>query len=261
MIKELISNPVRVLESKKTTTDSLSFWEIPPADLRLESNEVHLWLTRLDEKNTKGLLSILSDDEQAVAKQFRFDLHRRRFVTARGHLRILLSKYLLINPRRIRFNYGEFGKPFLADEWISEIKFNVSHSGNHALYAVTRCREIGVDIEQINSKFIDSSMISFCLTEQEKAYFYSLPHNGRELFFFECWTRKESFMKARGMGLALQPNEIETLSFTNFSADLANGGIGFRPSNWSLQTLPFVPGCAAALATEGNSLRLRFWQY
>ena len=260
MIKELIVHPVRVVE--QPTKAAPSFWQNPPESLRLEPNEVHLWLARLDEKPVRKFEQIISADERAKAMRFRFDSHKKQFIEARGILRTILGKYLQTHPRQICFKYGEFGKPFLADEWLSEIKFNVSHSGNFALYAVTRYREIGVDIEQINSSFVDNAMISFCLTEQEKAYFYTLAPGKRELFFFECWTRKESFLKACGNGLSLlPPNEIETLSFTNSSADFKHGGAGFRPENWSLQTLPFIPGCAAALATEGNSQRLRFWQH
>lgn len=259
MIKELIVNPPLVVD---LPSPARSFWQIPPADLKLESNEAHIWLARLDEESAAAFGKFISDDERLRAKRFRFVLHRNRFIAGRGILRTILGKYLLKNPRRVCFKYGEFGKPSLADEWISEIKFNVSHSGDFAIFAVTRGREIGVDIEQIKTSFVDAAMIAFCLTEQEKQYFYTLPLNKRELFFFECWTRKESFMKACGLGLSLlPPNEIETLSFTNSSLDLAYSGGGFRPAGWSLQTLPFIPGCAAALAIEGNgSPRLRFWR-
>src|SRR5687768_117235 len=114
-----------------------SFWQ-SPGDLSLETNEAHLWLAPLDVKNVVELEQVISHDERARAARFRFDLHRKQFITARGFLRIILGKYLLTKPQHIRFEYGEFGKPSIVGE--SAIKFNVSHSGNLAFYALTCSR-------------------------------------------------------------------------------------------------------------------------
>jgi 4'-phosphopantetheinyl transferase len=225
--------------------------------LNLGANEAHVWLARLDEENAADLENIISDDERARAKRLRFDSDKKRFIAARANLRIILGNYLQTNPRKIRFEYGEFGKPAIAGE--SEIKFNVSHSGNLALYAVARCREVGVDIERINKSFVEDGMISQTLTGQEKAHFLALPVDKREIFFFECWTRKEAFLKACGKGFLVPPNKIETLSFSNISADFSEVGFGFQPSFWSFQAIPCNPGYAAALVTEGDSPRLKFW--
>lgn len=270
MIKELITNRTSVFNlptmaaaaaTHKKKKSAQGIWAVPPADLQLEANETHVWAARLDAENVSEIERIISGDERARADRFRFETHRNQFIAARGILRRMLGEYLHIEPRELRFQYGEFGKPAVADEHLTGIKFNISHSENTALFALTRGREIGVDIERINSSMVDAAMISQCLTEEEKNYLYALPLNKRNLFFFECWTRKEAFMKACGKGFALSPNEIETLSFTNSSPDFPEGGAGFRPFKWSLQTISFIPGYAAALASAEENSRLRFWKY
>ena len=120
-----------------------------------------------------------------------------------------------------------------------------------ALYAITRNREVGVDIERINPSIIDEGMISQCLTAQEKVYFQTLPKNKRDLFFFECWTRKEAFLKARGSGLSSRSIKLKLYRFPIFP-DSFNGDSGFRSAGWSFQTIPFINGYAAALTVEGT---------
>lgn len=266
MIKELITNRTSVFNlpmtaARKPTKKNQGVWLVPPVNLRLESNEIHIWAARLDAENISKSERIISVDERARADRFRFEAHRNQFIAARGILRNLLGEYLQAEARELRFQYGEFGKPAIADEHLTGITFNISHSENLALFAVTREREIGVDIERINPSMVDAGTLSQCLTEQEKNYLYSLAVEKRNLFFFECWTRKEAYVKGCGKGLSLPVNEIETLSFTNSSMDFAEGGPGFRPSFWSLRSIPFIPGYAAALAVAEEGSRLRFWKY
>lgn len=272
MIKELITNRASVFNLPTMATAAVKpkkiktaqgIWAAPPASLKLEANEIHVWAARLDAENILESERVISADEGVRADRFRFETHRNQFIAARGVLRRVLGEYLHSEPRELRFQYGKFGKPAIADEHLTGIKFNISHSENLALFAVTREREIGVDIERINSSMVDAEMILQCLTEQEKSYLFALPLDKRDIFFFECWTRKEAFMKGCGKGLAIPPNEIETLSFTNSSPDFPEGGAGFRPFQWSLQTIPFIPGHAAALAAAaaGTETRLRFWKY
>lgn len=234
-----------------------SLWLNPPADLKLETNEAHIWAMRIDAENVWQVSELLSPDERARAARFHFERDRRRYMASRGVLRVLLGDYLQIAAEKIRFEYGEFGKPAVSGE--KEIKFNLSHSGDVALFSFTRQREIGVDIEQIKPDCINQAMLDQTLTEQEKNFYYALSVESRSEFFFECWTRKEAYMKACGLGLTLSPCEIETLSFTNESFD---AGAGYRPSGWSIRSVPFVPdNVKAALAIEGDYCpRLRFWQ-
>ena len=235
-------------------------WNFPPANLKLESGEVHIWLAQLDKvENAVEFEQMISEDERVRADRFRFDLHRKQFVAARGFLRIILGKYLQTNPRQLYFKYNKYGKPAMGEEYQSAIEFNLSHSDNLALYAVAFNREIGIDLERLKPSWIEEAMVFQCLTPQETAHFQSLPENERNLYFFDCWTRKEAYLKACGNGLSLPVNQIETSLSSEFSMSLLRGDSASRPTFGSFQTLPSIPGYAAALAVEGTDPQLKFW--
>lgn len=236
-------------------------WRFPPADLELKRDVVDVWLLRLDTENIAVFGNVISADEQARAERFRFEPDRKRFIAARSFLRIILGKYLHINPRQICFQYNKYGKPSVGGKHNEKIKFNLSHSGNLALFAVTEAREIGVDIERIKTSFVEETMALDCLTEQEIKHFQRLSGTDRDLFFFTCWTRKEAYLKACGKGLSLAANKIETLSLSEFSTDYFGNNTESRQIRWSIMQIPSISGYAAALAVEGGGRQqLRFWQ-
>lgn len=234
-------------------------WLFPPENLRLETGEAHVWLMQTDEENAAEMERIISEDERIRAGRFRFERDKKRFVAARGFLRVILGKYLQTNPRRIEFEYNKYNKPFLSRKSQSSIRFNLSHSEDSAVFAVTDGREIGIDIERIKPFFVDEAMASQCLTPKEIVRFRTLEKNERDLFFFDCWTRKEAYLKARGNGLSLAANRIETSLFSESPSVFFDDESEFRQRLWSFQKLPLIPGCAAALAIEGNSPKLRYW--
>ncbi len=238
------------------TSTANAAWRFAPADLRLEMGEAHIWLVSLDEENA-GFERLLSDDELIRAERFRFAPDRKRFVAARAFLRIILGKYLKTNPRLIRFEYNEYGKPFLNREMRSSIKFNLSHSDNLAVYAFMDGSEIGVDIERIKPSLVDDQMLAHSLTAREIVRFRTLPKDERELFFFDCWTRKEAYLKMCGSGFSLPANEIETLMLPETSTDFFDDD-EVRKRRLSFQNLPFIAGCAAALAIEASNPQMKF---
>ena len=93
------------------------YWHIPPADLILSSNDVHLWRAKLDQSDecVKQLTQMLSDEEQRKTERFHFDKDRKRFIVTRGVLRTILSRYLGVEPNRLQFGYSSHGKPYLAE--------------------------------------------------------------------------------------------------------------------------------------------------
>lgn len=233
-------------------------WRVPPENPETGGDEAHIWLARLDERKAADLAQILSDDERARAGRFRFERDRKHFIVARGFLRIILGKYLKTSPENLRFEYNKYGKLFIADTR-SELKFNLSHSDDLALYAVTRRREIGIDLERIKKDFVEDGMIANCLTSREAEHFKTLSENRRVSFFFDCWTLKEAYLKASGEGFLIPPNQIETSSFIDFPKNLGEEISKIQNPPFSLQKLPPIPGCKAALAIEGKEPRLRFW--
>jgi len=227
-------------------TEFSESWLCPPANLCLDADEVHLWIARLDRENPSEFEQFLSDDEIARANRFRFETDRNKFMVGRGLLRIILAKYLSIDPARLGFEYGLQGKPMLGGEWTSSLKFNLSHSANLALLAVAENQEVGVDLEYIKPSLVEPGTISLCLTPRETAHFRTLSENEQTLFFFDCWTRKEAYLKANGDGLLISPAKIETSELDR--------------SNFTIHSLPKIPGYLSALAAEAIRPSLKFWR-
>ncbi|CAN5228390.1 4'-phosphopantetheinyl transferase superfamily protein [soil metagenome] len=244
----------------KATRLSLSrpSWSLPPAVPVIGNDEIQVWMARLDDENAAGLKEILSDAERARAERFRSQPQRNRWIVARGILRIILGKCLEISPDKVSFEYSMYGKPSIFAASRAKIRFNLSHSDGLALYAVTSGREIGVDLERLQPFLLDARTIAECLTPLERERLQILPDNDRERFFFDCWTRKESYLKALGEGLMVSPNQIETTLFSESSGVIKNGD-KVRQIHHSFQNLPPIPGYAAALVVEGSDVRLRFW--
>src|SRR5262249_26367386 len=148
------------------------------------------------------LREILADDERRRADRFHFEKDCRHFTAARGAMRILLAGYLAHRPEEVRFAYSNYGKPRLAAE--SKLCFNLTHSQGLALLAVTRGREIGVDVERLREMERDGEPLAErFFSPREAAVLRSLPTRLRREAFFHCWTRKEAYIKAHGMGLSL----------------------------------------------------------
>jgi 4'-phosphopantetheinyl transferase len=162
------------------------------------------------------LRNSLSPDELDRAAKFHFLRDSQRFIAARGILRNILSRYIGQSPETIRFSYGPFGKPRLAPSCAADgLRFNLSHAGNIALYAVALNREIGVDLERIDPSFLEDRIEEKFFSRNEIVELRSLPVDARPRAFFNCWTRKEAYVKALGGGLQT--------SLQSFDVSLAPG--------------------------------------
>jgi 4'-phosphopantetheinyl transferase len=252
-------------------------WNSPPADLTLSSNDVHVWRTSLEQppSRVEQLRQILSADEQTRAERFYFEQHKNRFIVARGTLRIILSGYLNISPSQVEFCYGTRGKPGLAATLgKGMLEFNLSHSQDIALYAVTRDRPIGVDIEHIRPMPDAEKIAERFFAVRENAALLALPASLRQQAFFNCWTRKEAYLKACGDGLAGELNKIEVSLTPGEPAQLLSiAGDAEAAARWCLKELilysPVASFCqtispadyAAALAVEGHGTHLHCWAF
>jgi 4'-phosphopantetheinyl transferase len=231
----------------------------------LESDEVHVWRAalNLDTPRLTRLERTLSEDEHARAERFHFPQDRQRFVAARGLLRTLLGRYLGGEPGQVLFCYGPQGKPALAGESGGEtLRFNVSHSGELVLYAVSRGRELGIDIERLRPDFATEQIARRFFSAGEVAALQTLPAGEQRQAFFACWTRKEAYLKARGDGLSLDLKQFEvSLAPGKPAALLSTKHDPQEVLRWSLRDLTPGPGYVAALAVEGHDWRLRCWQW
>lgn len=178
--------------------------------IRLPSTEIEVWQARLDlpAGEITRYKNILSRDEIQRADRFHFEHDRRRFAVARGILRQLLGRRLNISPAKITFEYMKHGKPRVRDT-ATQLHFNVSHSWERALYALSENSQMGVDIEYTNRDIDYLGVAKRLFTIREYSQLLRLTTSIRKRAFFNCWTRKEAIIKAAGDGLTLPLNQFE----------------------------------------------------
>ncbi len=183
-------------------------WNKTVGNINISERDTHIWLLPLELKPNQltEVKSFLSEDELARAQKFYFDKQRNHYIAIRGLIRKLLGLYLNLNNKKIIFSYNEFGKPFLENRLV---QFNLSHSHKLALFAVNINYELGVDIEWMHRKSNLLEIGERFFSENEFAELKSLPAELQRQGFFNCWTRKESYIKARGKGLAIPLSKFE----------------------------------------------------
>ncbi len=246
-------------------TSPVPRWCAPPDTLVLARDEVHVWRAFLDQPKPRcqRFLRTLAADERARAARFYFEKDREHFIVARGVLRTILGRYLSRVPQCLVFRYGAYGKPALAGETDSDaIRFNATHSDGVALYAVTRGREVGIDLERIRFDLAAMEIAERFFSPREVATLRTLPTEAQSQAFFRCWTRKEAYIKARGEGFSLTLDQFDVSLAPREPAALLGTQRGpSETSRWFLQELPLAPDYVAALAVEGRGWRLACWQW
>jgi 4'-phosphopantetheinyl transferase len=252
-----------------------------PAGLALPAGEVHLWSVPLDPPadRVEALRRHLSADEQDRASRFRFDRHRRQYVVGRGALRALLGAYLGIRPELVRFTYGPRGKPFLElipsplspipgerGQDAGALFFNLSNSHELALVGFMLGREIGVDVEHLKPMPDCEKISERFFSESERKVLRELPAERKEEAFFNCWTRKEAYLKAVGEGLAAPLDSFDvTLAPGEPPRMLTLRGDAAAASRWWFQHYEIAPDYIGALAverqSEGEEWVVRTWRF
>lgn len=241
-------------------------WQAPPRFLALPADEVHVWRIRLDAAPDciKHYYDFLSSDEKGRAARYHFQKDREQYIVARGVLRTILSRYLDMAPDEIRFSYSSNGKPALKNSQGADlINFNMSHSHTLALVGVTRDRKIGIDVERIQNDFSCQEIAGRMFSPQESKTLAELPDDMRHEAFFNCWTRKEAYIKARGLGLSYPLHQFEVSLIPGEPARLIRSTEDslFDTTPWALQELEPGPGYVGALAVEGKDWQLACWQW
>ncbi len=246
-------------------TSPVPAWCFPPETLVLGRDEVHVWRATLDQtpSQIESFLHNLAADEQARAEKFYFERDRERFIVARGVLRAILGGYLNRTPECLSISYSSRGKPALAEQSGGDaIRFSVSHSQGVALYAVTRGREVGIDLERIRFDLAVAEIAERFFSQREALTLRTLPTEVHRQAFFNCWTRKEAYIKARGEGLSLPLDQFDvSLAPGEPAAILGTQRGPSEACRWSLQELIPGAGYVAALAVEGHGWRLTCWQW
>ncbi len=238
-------------------------WSIP-GEL-INSNEVHVWRVCLDfdALQCERLGENLSADELARARRFYFERDQKRYVVARGMLRYILSAYLEKKPHELRFAYTPQGKPLMVnDSGYDTLSFNVSHSDAFALYAVTRGRSVGIDIERIRDDVAIDQVSRKFFSEGEISSIEKTEENKRARVFFQYWTRKEAFLKATGMGLSFPMEQCDvSLMGGKVRSPLILPGDPAESPCWYGQDLFPGHGYAGAISVEGSDWQLSCRHY
>jgi 4'-phosphopantetheinyl transferase len=202
--------------------------------------------------------SLLSPDEMNRALRYKFDLHRWRFAYCRAVVRVLLANYLNTRPQVINFVYGKSGKPVLEDNLIF---FNLSHTHDQAVLAISRDTQMGVDLEQVVSLPDQRSIANQFFAKPEIEQLFQLPEKAQQFAFFRCWTRKEAYIKAVGEGLGLGLDQFtvpvgEDVLQSPFH--ISNHHAEKQP--WWLEDIPAPAGYVGAIVTDRPDTELLFSQ-
>ena len=175
----------------------------------LGKDAVHIWFAFPKDIQTPALLQryhqLLNHEEAVQQKRFHFERHRHAYLVTRALVRTTLSRYARVRPQDWVFEKNQYGRPEIArnHENVPPIHFNLSHTDGLIVCAVTHEREIGVDVEDIKrgGGLIDIADRYF--SPHEVAELHTVPAANQESRFFDYWTLKESYIKARGMGLSI----------------------------------------------------------
>jgi 4'-phosphopantetheinyl transferase len=233
--------------------------------LSLVEQVMHVWCLNLDDTflEEREWTGLLSADELQRAWRFRFPTDSRRFAIARTSLRMLLAGYLGDEPAKISFHYSDHGKPSLAGAHASNrLRFNVSHSGNVAIFAFVLDRNVGVDIERVHTDIEVDAVAQRFFSPYERLALAALPTSEKHLGFFNCWTRKEAFVKAVGQGLSLPLESFDvSLRLGEPARLLATRPDTREAERWTMIAPGIQPEHVAAIVVEGPGMELKVQKF
>ena len=228
----------------------------------MAAQHIHVWHAALAlDPVVRGTLDrLLASDERERAQRFVFERDRQRYVATRGLLRMILGGWLSLEPAALRFETNNHGKPHLIGlPDAHRVFFNVSHSGDHAVFAVTDRAEVGVDIEVVREVPDALEIADRFFSPAESDAIRRLPASQLASAFFRCWTRKEAYVKGVGSGLFHPLDTFEVTIDSDTPQIRSVSAAGPQLEDWSLHDLSQLPVYAAAVAIRAPdaSVRLR----
>ncbi len=245
----------------KLQSGKIAEWQEVPDEFVLPRGVVHVWRGSFVRSQAERdvLWQFLSPDERKRAARFHFDVHRHHFIVGRGLLRWLNGRYLSIPPQEIQFSYGQFDKPALVNE--PTLQFNVSHSHEGLVLAFVWETAVGVDIEYTKRKMDDMDAIARRFFSQvESAAYLTVAADEKPDTFFNCWTRKEAFIKAVGDGLSYPLKEFQVSLLPGAEAKLLKvRGSEAEAARWSMRSFDPFPDYRSALLVESQHLDCVFF--
>lgn len=222
----------------------------------LKENEVHIYKTKLNkpEAEIKKLQQLLSEDELQRSQRYKLKHLTDNYIVARGILRKVLGSYLDLSPSSLKISYKDKGKPFLEG---SDLKFNLSHSNDIAVYAFTLTDEVGIDVEQVREVSDALQIARRFFSLDEYITLKEIDEVNTNLTFFNCWTRKESFIKAIGEGLSYP---LEYFSVTLKPGDLPGmtwiRNKDLEANQWSMHNIEIESNYVSSLSIKNKNKKI-----
>lgn len=240
----------------------MSYWQILRTQPQLQAGEIHIWKIELDcaDCQWQPLMALLSIDEQIKADRYRFEQHRRRYIMGRTTLRKLLGAYLNRAPEMLNFAYNDHGKPSLAHD-DSGLHFNVSHSGEIMLAAFVLNSGIGIDVETIQQDTDYLAIGQRWFSKQESNTLRDLAEEKRIGAFFRAWTRKEAYIKARGIGLSYSLNRFSVSMDETSPSLLEHEDCSQEIKSWQIYNIEVSSDYSAAVAIEAARWDIRHYDF
>ncbi|HEX5421720.1 MAG TPA: 4'-phosphopantetheinyl transferase superfamily protein [Gammaproteobacteria bacterium] len=232
-------------------------WAHDPIQARRD--EIHIWLTYLDEIDDNRLhvayRALLSQQELDTESRFHFPADRRRYVVTRALVRSVLSRYVPMAPASWVFSHNAYGRPQIANSSGAHLSFNISHTRNLIVLALTKRRALGVDVENFRARDVALEVAEQILAPEEFMRLAALPPGDRSKRFMEYWTFKESYIKARGMGLAIP---LEGFWFTypeDCVVEIAiDSSLNDDPGRWQFWQFRLRPQYLMAICAERSEV-------
>ncbi len=218
----------------------------------LKKNEIHLWRVSLQPSSVmlETAKQALSEFERNRLDFFEFEQVRRSYTVSQGFLRILIANYLSIEVDEVELGRRSKGKPYCKND--ESLFFNMSNSGGLCVYAFSRDNEVGIDLEKIRPLPDLDEMIEKNFIAREQAYIRKTREDELRRFFF-FWTIKESYLKAIGEGMRIEPQNLE-FSIQNGKIRLlgVNGYTDY--DDWVFEEVAFSPEYVRTLAYIGDNV-------
>ena len=234
--------------------------------LELDPNQIDLWFVFFDDIQDEHLLEqyrrLLTEEERHRQQRFYFPKDQRRYLITRALVRTVLSRYAPIAPKEWTFSTNAYGKPEIANDSniARKLSFNVSHTQSLIVLGITYGRNLGVDTENIRIRKAPLEIARHFFSPAEAEALYALPLDMQHDRFYQYWTLKEAYIKARGMGLSIP---LDQFSFRLQGADIQlsiDSRLNDEASRWRFWQFGLSAGYLTAICAEvsGNSnLRLR----
>ena len=228
-------------------------------------DEAHIWVIDLDLSGYQVdyHCKVLSPEERERAARFHFQRHRRRYIVSQGVMRRILSHYLDEDPSELVYEIGSHGKPALGGRHKEAgLQFNLTHSHEIALFVLVREVEIGIDVEFVREIDDLDGIAGRFFSVSEQADYFSLPKDQRAQGFYNCWTRKEAFIKAIGDGLSYPLEKFDVTLIPGERAQLLR--IEDNPveaSHWTLEAFQPEPGYTGAVALRAKGIHFEHYRF